>query len=358
LTVRYLSLVRKLKPELFEAVRAEAHVALMCATSAEQWSEYLRRARASRYTYYGEDLDSKFPRPVAPTADRSAKAHGTRSAQKFQGAASGGGARTPAAAADLASEAEDRRHLRQIVQAFCPKAAGSSSAGAQASPPLSTQKLREFVLHCACHPAFADRLVMVCQDCCLSINQAEMAQSKKDLDDCTAPLDYTMPPPLLVTAARHDLHEDSSSTLSSLVPSGDLSHLVTTLQTKAQRQLELDRAHEDKAAQTEAFKRRSRHILSGDDDGKVVAKPDPRKVATALSELRDALRPDWQKRGLSMNIKRSVSIIKRTPSRSKTVKDLMASSAGAFASLKDLLEPPDSASGNPLRTSSARRAPC
>ena len=73
---------------------------------------------------------------------------------------------------------------------------------------------------------------------------------------------------------------------------------------------------------------------------------------SALSELREALRPDWQKRGLSMNIKRSVSIIKRTPSRSKTVKDLMASSAGAFASLKDLLEPPDSASGKPLRTAS------
>ena len=226
-----------------------------------------------------------------------------------------------------------------------------------APAPLSANKLREFVLHCACHPSFADRLTMVCEDCCLDINQAEMTQSKKDLDECAAPLDYIQRAPALVSAARPHDDRDSLSSASSLLSAPavcdlphDLSHLVTRLKTNAERLHEMHLARQESLAQTEDFKRRSQHVLNGNDD-KVLSAPDARKVADAMQELREALRPEWQRKGLALHAKpKKLSVIRRTPSRSKTIKTLMKDGDPQIASLRNVMgsldtPPPEAMSG-------------
>eukprot|EP00960_Hanusia_phi_P008116 232516-Hanusia_phi.AAC.1 len=59
---------------------------------------------------------------------------------------------------------------------------------------ISQERMREIVLYAATNPSFEGRLVSVCEDCCLSINQSEIEQAKLDLLDCTAPLDQIIRP--------------------------------------------------------------------------------------------------------------------------------------------------------------------
>ena len=62
-----MALVRQLSRPLHAAMLAEAHLVQVSSSSAAAWAQYLESAGAADFTYYGEDLQNKFPRHVAGT---------------------------------------------------------------------------------------------------------------------------------------------------------------------------------------------------------------------------------------------------------------------------------------------------
>ena len=123
----------------------------------ERWAEYLSNASAASYSYYGEQLLTKFPRPRA-NKDRDGKSavrsqHLQEESEALQG---------PHGGSDLEN---DQRYMRQLVQAMRTASGGQKGKGDRGV--LSAQKLREFVLWAASHPSFMTRLTLVCAFACV-----------------------------------------------------------------------------------------------------------------------------------------------------------------------------------------------
>ena len=65
LPVPFVSLLRRLNPQLYNAVVREASIAKEASRSHELWESYLEAAHAAEMVYYGETIQQKFPRQSA-----------------------------------------------------------------------------------------------------------------------------------------------------------------------------------------------------------------------------------------------------------------------------------------------------
>lgn len=61
--VRYMSLVRRLCPNLAKAIELEKKMVQEMCKSGALWTEYLESSEAHKYVKFGESLTTKFPRP-------------------------------------------------------------------------------------------------------------------------------------------------------------------------------------------------------------------------------------------------------------------------------------------------------
>ena len=123
----------------------------------ERWAEYLSNASAASYSYYGEQLLTKFPRPRVNKHKDVKSAGRSQHLQEESEALDG-----PHGGSELEN---DQRYMRQLVQAMRTASGGKKGNGNRGV--LSAQKLREFVLWAASHPSFMTRLTLVCAFACV-----------------------------------------------------------------------------------------------------------------------------------------------------------------------------------------------
>jgi len=206
LPVPFMSLLRRLNPQLYTAVVREAAIAKEASRLPEMWASYLEAAQAAALVFYGETLATKFPR-IAPPALVPGTAASRQSRRKDARDDRGDGeqaarvakcvrwlrlvaqAHRPSHRLTASSEFSPAKFSSgKVTPALSPQAAspngdhrgGGGGEATVGSKALGAQEQRELVLYVATNlSTFEELQAAVCTECCLTMNKSDLAKAFK-----------------------------------------------------------------------------------------------------------------------------------------------------------------------------------